>query len=508
MAFKILEKNGVDNENVDGGAFNRFTAGGRDGIVQGVLNECTLTAIGNGVGIAPGLIILCGIRVKITAQEALYVSHPANPTQYQIIMQAALEKERDLEVTIFLRSFSALVQQQLYADEEGIYQVEIGSFTANPDGSITDLIRTLDVITGPNAGRGDGNIEVGNVVTDTLAAGLDAEVDVSMRRDEENKKLLLDFSFKIPEGRDALTYDNVYYSTTDVVAGTTQIIQERSKFNRTPVIGEDCSIVFTWMNDPDDFQAWITYQAVCEVIELDNTYVTLRVNGAVRITGAQGDSALTYDTIYYSAVPVAVGNLIIQENEKFNRAAALGDDITISVAQTTSSPFRTFIVAGTVTAIDSAMTTITVRGFCETTGAKGDKGDTGGQGVQGIPGVTPNVKAGTTTTLQAGASAQVKRRSGSPDSDPIFDFEIPKGDKGDQGVQGATGAQGIQGEKGDKGEKGDRGDSGVTVPVNGFFTMSVDADGNLWIHYEGSDPPPFSYDAASGNLYYTINDGR
>ena len=63
----------------------------------------------------------------------------------------------------------------------------------------------------------------------------------------------------------------------------------------------------------------------------------------------------------YSAVPVAVGNLIIQENEKFNRAAALGDDITISVAQTTSSPFRTFIVAGTVTAIDSAMTTITVR---------------------------------------------------------------------------------------------------------------------------------------------------
>ena len=30
-----------------------------------------------------------------------------------------------------------------------------------------------------------------------------------------------------------------------------------------------------------------------------------------------------------------------------------------------------------------------------------------------------------------------------------------------------------------KGAKGDRGDSGVTTPINGFFTMYVDGDGNL-----------------------------
>ena len=29
MSFKILEKNGVDNENIDGAAFNNFSAGGR-----------------------------------------------------------------------------------------------------------------------------------------------------------------------------------------------------------------------------------------------------------------------------------------------------------------------------------------------------------------------------------------------------------------------------------------------------------------------------------------------
>lgn len=53
------------------------------------------------------------------------------------------------------------------------------------------------------------------------------------------------------------------------------------------------------------------------------------------------------------------------------------------------------------------------------------------RGNDGASGVTPNVKAGTTTTLSAGSSATVTRRVGSPDSAPIFDFGIPKGDKGD-----------------------------------------------------------------------------
>lgn len=61
---------------------------------------------------------------------------------------------------------------------------------------------------------------------------------------------------------------------------------------------------------------------------------------------------------------------------------------------------------------------------------KGDKGDTGAAGQNGV---TPNLIAGTTTTGAAGTSASVTRRAGSPDSAPIFDFTIPKGDKGDHG---------------------------------------------------------------------------
>lgn len=56
-------------------------------------------------------------------------------------------------------------------------------------------------------------------------------------------------------------------------------------------------------------------------------------------------------------------------------------------------------------------------------GLKGDKGDTG---------EVPNITVGTTTTLNAGSSATVTRRVGSPDVAPIIDFGIPKGfDGGD-----------------------------------------------------------------------------
>jgi len=60
-------------------------------------------------------------------------------------------------------------------------------------------------------------------------------------------------------------------------------------------------------------------------------------------------------------------------------------------------------------------------------GARGIQGETGAQGAAGVDGTTPNIQAGTTTTLAAGNSATVTRRAGSPDAAPIFDFGIPKG---------------------------------------------------------------------------------
>lgn len=76
-----------------------------------------------------------------------------------------------------------------------------------------------------------------------------------------------------------------------------------------------------------------------------------------------------------------------------------------------------------------------------------------------------------------------------------------------RGPQGETGPQGPQGYTGEQGPKGDRGDSGVTVPIDGFYTLWVDAAGNLYARIvAGGEAPPFSYDADTGNLYYCFKE--
>ena len=121
-------------------------------------------------------------------------------------------------------------------------------------------------------------------------------------------------------------------------------------------------------------------------------------------------------------------------------------------------------------------------------GPKGDTGATGPQGPKGDTGATgPQGPAG------ASGAKGLKGDTG------------PAGQPGPQGATGADGPQGpqgIQGPKGDIGPQGQRGDSGVTVPISGLFTLSGDADGNLYAYYaDGSTPPSFEVDT-SGNIYY------
>lgn len=62
------------------------------------------------------------------------------------------------------------------------------------------------------------------------------------------------------------------------------------------------------------------------------------------------------------------------------------------------------------------------------------------KGETGNTGAVPSIAVGTVTTGAAGSAASVTRRSGSPDTAPVFDFTIPKGDTGNTGATGATGA--------------------------------------------------------------------
>lgn len=138
------------------------------------------------------------------------------------------------------------------------------------------------------------------------------------------------------------------------------------------------------------------------------------------------------------------------------------------------------------------------------TGVKGEQGPMGPQGPVGATGAAGSTgpqgpKGATGATGPQGP----KGETGAP------------GATGAQGATGATGPQGVKGEQGErgpqgiqgpKGEKGDRGDSGITAPLSGFFSLTVDSDGNLWSHVADGAAPPLSYDSTTGELYYEIGE--
>lgn len=220
MSYKILEKNGVDNENIDGGAFNNFTAGNRDGVIGGVLSECSLSSVGNAVSIGTGVLMIHGIRVKITSMESVYVSSvPVVPTRYQIIAQITLTDKLP-EFFLFVQEPKNLTQQEFYENDNGVYEVEIGRFTHNPDGSISDLTRTVDTLYGAAA---SGSINVGNITVREIDAGNPPEVDIDKRM--EDGKEYLDFDFGMPKAT-STDAEAVHFTAQDLSESQKQQVRK------------------------------------------------------------------------------------------------------------------------------------------------------------------------------------------------------------------------------------------------------------------------------------------
>ena len=110
-------------------------------------------------------------------------------------------------------------------------------------------------------------------------------------------------------------------------------------------------------------------------------------------------------------------------------------------------------------------------------GEQGPRGETGPQGEQGVQGLTG----------PAGPQG----------------IQVETGAMGPQGIQGDRGATGPQGPKGEKGDPGQRGDSGITMPVNGFYSLYVNEAGYLMARVpDGAAAPPVAL--RDGCLILTI----
>ena len=203
MSIKILTANGIDNTNIDGARDAFFNSGMRDGIVKGALNEGTFGLSSSNIF----YLDTCELRIaghRVVIDEALYKTFsnkPSTDTRYSFVAQIVVDDNSGVEFSTFVQSANTTIRKDnLYVSKNGAgtYQVEIGRLTLLTDGTITDIVRTIDVITG------NGNIDVdyiriGSVKTNMLETGLDAEVDVENVVNEETGLKETNFTFSIPK---------------------------------------------------------------------------------------------------------------------------------------------------------------------------------------------------------------------------------------------------------------------------------------------------------------------
>lgn len=153
MSYRILTKNSVDNTNIDGARQNHFNAGMRSGVVKGALNECNVTSpASNQILINTGELRISGHQIVIEESEQLQLTNtPQTATDYSIIAEISVNDSSVPSFRIFIQpQNSGLVQDNLFALLNGIgtYQIKLANFTQNTDGSIFNLERVADLISG------------------------------------------------------------------------------------------------------------------------------------------------------------------------------------------------------------------------------------------------------------------------------------------------------------------------------------------------------------------------
>lgn len=204
MSYKILTKNGIENTNIEHARDFNFNSGGKSGIIKGVLNECNIASgASNVVTIDTCELRLCGHRIVIEDAEYLTLSNnPSQAIRYSIIAEIRVADSVPAFKLFYQLANSTLIKDNLSAHVlgNGTYQLELGRFTLNTDGTISDIVRTADLIIGGGYSIESGKFNIGNITTNTLDAGMEAEIDIEERYDAEQDKIYTDFTFSIPKG--------------------------------------------------------------------------------------------------------------------------------------------------------------------------------------------------------------------------------------------------------------------------------------------------------------------
>lgn len=205
MSIKILTKNAVDNTNIDGARKNHFSAGMRSGIVKGAFNEGNLFASSNNtIALDSCELIISGHRVIIDGVEDFTLANaPTGNTQKSLFAEIVVNEDSTPSFRLFVEASTYnLRQDNLFKNNigNGTYQIEIGTFLHKTDGTITDIFKTVNVITGGYGAGGNGGIEDIEFNASAVQLSSDSKPTANIDYNEETKQY--DLEFGIPSGKE------------------------------------------------------------------------------------------------------------------------------------------------------------------------------------------------------------------------------------------------------------------------------------------------------------------
>ena len=237
---RIIENDNTDNTNVDGLSFNNFCSGGKSGIIKGKLNECAITSPSSSVlTIDSGELLIFGSRIILDSTNYTFSTFPTISTRYSYVAEIVISDSSVITFSMFIQLASAsLTTDDLYATSTaaGTYQIELATFTLTSAG-ITDLVRTVDVITGGgSSSSSDTYIRIGTVTTTMVSSGIDADVDIENVIDSETGLVKTNFNFTIP---------NTAGTSVTVAGEEVASFNADTKADKTNVLEKDNTTAYT-----------------------------------------------------------------------------------------------------------------------------------------------------------------------------------------------------------------------------------------------------------------------
>ena len=150
-----------------------------------------------------------------------------------------------------------------------------------------------------------------------------------------------------------------------------------------------------------------------------------------------------YKVLSLKSDDLGVANSVIDQVQRYvDYLGVSGDGLTSEQAQQLQTAYdHSQSPHINTTDVNNAVSAYVTEHKSELKGDKGDTGATGADGVKGQDGITPTLRVGSVTTLEAGNNATVTISESN--NEYTLNFGIPKGAKGDTGASGSGGSSSV-----------------------------------------------------------------